>query len=261
MPTDKDIRVEGRDDAKVWANELARIAYRSEYLLSLQSCTNPPQPTLPTNKGQAASQPIMVSSSNTTPAAKSFYAATTTKAGSEWTMVNKKGMGTHWPWWPISTLTRGRAKQPYSIDKLSACWTTRGNIIAHMQAIFGAQLNNKMMKPQLIVTYRQLTPEQCRTEWLACTSMLHIHNWLDCLPEIRHRSHQLCPPVQQQPPPLGLTYPNCPPATLIQTETPPYSCGGTMECGTHLQLHANLCRQSEEWPCPQLQGSPPQEIL
>jgi hypothetical protein len=49
------------------------------------------------------------------------------------------------------------AKQPYSINKLSARHTTKTNIIKHSYATFGIRLSDKMKKPQLIITYQQLT--------------------------------------------------------------------------------------------------------
>jgi hypothetical protein len=152
-PTDDDIRAAGGDDARVKANELARIACRAEYLRSTQSRTDANQ----SQTGLRASQPITIES--TPPKPKSFAAAATTapKAGSVWMVVGKKinpRPRQQPPTQPAAGNTT--APKPYTIDKLSAHRTTKTDIINHAHATFGIQLSDKMRKPQLIAAYQQL---------------------------------------------------------------------------------------------------------
>jgi hypothetical protein len=150
-PTDEDIRAAGGDDAKVKANELARITRRAEYLRSLQPVTNI---TNASQTGLRASQPFSITSTPPKPTSFATVAANPPKAGSVWTVVGKKNQPRPRPAQP--TQTNQAVHKPYSFDKLSAHKTTKADIINHAFATFGIKLSDKMKKPQLIVAYQQL---------------------------------------------------------------------------------------------------------
>ena len=116
-------------------------------------------PTSP--MGLHLSQPITINSTppNTTgPHPKptptfADAAAKAPKARSVWTVVSKK-INPHPRQQPQNTPTP--TKQPYSIETLSACHTTKTNIIAYAKATFEIQLSDRIKKPQLIIAYQQL---------------------------------------------------------------------------------------------------------